>query len=265
MTTMTLDEYEEKIALMLSAYPSLRVVSTPGQAPLAWEGDLQPLLDRDRLDELLQDLDNDRTVKIDRERGVVVHDPDCLREHGQHPVSTRVLVPVSRFKIRIEDYCDGRLPRAQVLEPFIPKEERRHHLSEDGICAFSPSEHPWNPSTSSIVTDFTDHVLIWLLKQHIFSTTKDVWLGSEAPHEAPYLLSTIGPYQQCFCGSGKFFSSCHRIHVGYQLFGRPWFIFEAWWSAHNADSIRFCKVIPRRTPQQKPNLAKGKRVGSTGF
>lgn len=255
---MTRDEHQQKVALMAWAYPSLKLVSPDETTPPVWEGWLQPLHDRDHLDGLLEDLDNDRQVKIDRERRVVVHDPDCRRDHHEHRLAASIRIPATLFKIRIEDHCDGRLPTARVLEPFIPKDERRHHLKDDGICSFAPWEHPWFPETSSIVTDFTDHVLIWLLKQDIYSKMKS-WLGSETPHDAHYLLSTIKPHEHCCCGSAKSFGNCCRFAVAYSIFGKQWFHLELWLRRHDMDLRRFEPLVIRMQ-----NLRPGRRAKSVG-
>ncbi len=230
---------QEKIESMRRAYPSLRVVSSEDIGSLIWEGWLQALRSTDELDALLDDLDNDRPVDIERgDLYELRHDRECQIVHAEHRLKSKINEPIRLFRVRVEDFGDSRVPQARVLEPPIPKNERRHNIGADGICGFAPWEHPWNPDVSQIV-DFVDHsLLIWLFKQTVYSQSKH-WLGSETPHSTEFLLKTIKPTEPCYCGSGKNYADCHRAANRNALYGDARGFFEAWLSAYKSDLCRF--------------------------
>jgi SEC-C motif-containing protein len=228
----------EKIESMRRAYPSLRVVSSEDIGSLIWEGWLQAIRSTDELDALLDDLDNDRPVNIVRgELYELRHDRECQAIHAEHRLRSEIKEPIRLFRLRVEDFGDKRVPQARVLEPSIPRDERRHNFGPDGICGFAPWEHPWNPDVSQIV-DSVDHSLIWLFKQTVYSQSKH-WLGSETPHSTEFLLRTIKPAEPCYCGSGKNYADCHRAVNRNELYGDARGFFEAWLSAYKLDLGRF--------------------------
>jgi hypothetical protein len=229
---------QEKIESMRWAYPSLRVVSSEDIGSLIWEGWLQPIRSTDELDALLDDLDNDRPVDIVRgELCELRHDRECQVIHAEHRLTSEIKEPIRLFRLRVEDFGDKRVPQARVLEPPIPKDERRHNIGPDGICASAPWEHPWNPDVSQMV-DFVDHSLIWLFKQTVYSQSKH-WLGTEMPHSADFLIKTIKPTEQCYCGSGKNYADCHRVVNVRELYGNAWMFFEPWLSPYTSNLDRF--------------------------
>lgn len=229
---------KDKIESMRRAYPSLRVISAEDFGSLVWDGWLQPIRSTDDLDALLDDLDHDRPVDIVRgELYELMHNPECQVVHAKHRLTSEIKEPIRSFRIRVEDFGDRRVPYARVLEPPIPKDERRHSIGADGICAFAPWEHPWDPDVSQIV-DFVDHSLIWLFKQTVYSQSKH-WLGSEMQHRAEFLLKTIQPTQPCYCGSGKNYEDCHRAANRNEVYGDARALFEAWLSAYKSDFSRF--------------------------
>lgn len=229
---------QEKIESMRRCYPSLALISSGDTGSVVWEGWLQPIRSADQLDALLEDLDNDRPVNIVRgELYELRHDQDCRIIHGEHRLKSKIKASIRLFKVRVEDFGDKRVPRARVLEPRIPTNERRHNIGTDGICGFAPWEHPWDPDVSQIV-DFVDQSLIWLFKQTVYSQSKH-WLGSETPHDTEFLLKTIKPTEPCYCGSGRNYADCHRRANRNELYGDARGFFEAWLSAYKSDSSRF--------------------------
>jgi hypothetical protein len=229
---------KEKIDSMRRCYPSLGVIRSENTRSVIWDGWLQPMRSDDQLDALLDDFDNDRPVEIVRgELYELRHDQECRIAHGEHRLKSKIKEPIRLFKVRVEDFGDKRVPRARVLEPHIPTDERRHNIGADGICGFAPWEHPWDPDVSQIV-DFVDHSLIWLFKQTIYSQSKH-WLGSETPHDTEFLLKTIKPTEPCYCGAGKNYADCHRGANRNELYGDARAFFEAWLSAYRSDFRRF--------------------------
>jgi hypothetical protein len=186
----------------------------------------------------LDDLDNDRPVDIVRgELYEIRHDRECQVIHAEHRLRSEIEEPIRLFRVRVEDFGDTRVPQSRVLEPAIPTNERRHNIGPDGICGFAPWEHQWNPDVSQIV-DFVDHSLIWLFKQTVYSQSKH-WLGTETPHSSAFLIKTIKPTEQCYCGSGKNYAGCHRVVNRKEIYGNAWIFFEAWLSAFNSNPSRF--------------------------
>jgi hypothetical protein len=235
---MVSDLRQEKIQSLRQAYPSLHLVSSEDVGSLIWEGWLQAIRSTDELDALLYDLDNDRHIDIVRgELYELRHDRECQVVHGEHRLRSEIKEPIRLFRLRVEDFGDKRLPQAHILEPSIPRDERRHNFGPDGICGFAPWEHPWNPDISAIV-DFVDHSLIWLFKQTVYSQSKH-WLGSEIPHSTEFLLKTIKPTEPCYCGSGRNYADCHRTLNRNELYGDARMFFEAWLSAYKSDLSRF--------------------------
>ena len=245
----------DKIESMRRAYPSLRFISDENDV-LTWEGWVQPLLAINELDALLDDLEHDRDVIIDRGDACgIVHHTECKIEHGVHRLSHRITSPTRLFKIRIRDFQDGRLPRADVLEPKITENLRRHNWGSTGICAFAPWEYPWDLETSQII-EFVDHSLIWLLKWNVFAQT-DKWLGRETSHDRRFLLNTIRPSQRCYCGLGKSYENCHRRLDGYELYRENWLFVEAWLERHNRDLKHLESLSTYLRPLISRNAAKG--------
>jgi hypothetical protein len=59
------------------------------------------------------------------------------------------------------------------------------------------------------------------------------------PHSTKFLIKTIKPTEQCYCGSGKNYADCHRAVNARELYGNAWRFFEAWLSAYNSNLGRF--------------------------
>lgn len=235
---------QEKIESMRRAYPSLRVVSSEDADSLIWKGWLQPIRSTNEIDALLDDLDNDRPVDIVRgELYELRHDRECQVIHAEHRLTSKIKEPIRLFRIRVEDFGDARLPRSRVLEPPIPTDERRHNLGSDGICAFAPWEHPWDPDVSQ-TAEFVDHSLIWLFKQTVYSQSRH-WLGSETPHSTGFLIKTIQRTEQCYCGSGRNYANCHRPVNVRQLCSNAWMFFEPWLSDYSSNLHRFDSISIR--------------------
>lgn len=206
-------DVSERLAASISAmgerYPSLSLtVNTEGEHQIAtWEGWLQPVRTTKELDIILDDLHENVRVAIN-EDAEIKHDPNCRRHHKRPSLLRHVKRADRSFLVRIE-YEGGQVhPRAYLLDPEVTPATRKHIFGTNGICAYPPWKDVWHWDANT-AADFTDHVLIWLLKWNIWVETK-IWLGPEMDHEPVLLFATIGSTQQCWCRSGKSYGQCHQ-------------------------------------------------------
>lgn len=206
----TPEKLAASVAAMAARYPSLkfRTEDRDGVEWAVWEGWLQPIRTPVGLDTIVQDLDDDRPVVIDRETASITHNPGCGRSHEPHPVTGQLRRPDRPFRVRIEHDGGTAHPVGYLLDPVVTAATRCHVVGANRICAYQPTSGAWCVDTHT-VADFTDHVLIWLFKWNTWVETK-YWLGSEAPHDRWYLFATTTPTQQCWCGSGEKYADCHR-------------------------------------------------------
>lgn len=194
---------------MAERYQSLTqtMVTREGEEIAVWEGWLQPLRTQRELDFILDDLHENQPVAINQD-SELLHDHRCRRQHTRPSLRPFIKRADRCFRVRIE-YEGGRChPRAYLFDPVITLATRKHVLGQRGICAHSPWEDAWKWDTNT-VADFTDLVLIWLVKWNVWVDT-GIWLGPEKDHEPLFLFATIGPSQQCWCGSGLAYDLCHR-------------------------------------------------------
>ncbi len=198
------------VAAMAARYPTLEVrfEERDGVAVAIWEGWLQPIRTRAGLNSIVCDLDEDRSVMIDRDSGTVSHDPQCEKAHGDHRILKKIKRPDRRFLVRIEYVAGLSHPLAFLVDPVVTPATRFHIFGRNRICAYAPWTDAWKAGEHD-VADFTDHVLIWLFKWNTCVETRH-WLGSEEDHEPRHLLSTIRPDMQCWCGSGVPYGNCCR-------------------------------------------------------
>lgn len=201
-------KFASSVAAMADRYPSLefRLEKRRGIAFAVWEGWLQPIRTRTGLNSIVCDLDEDRPVMIDRDAGTIVHDPQSGKEHKAHRILKKIKRPDRRFLVRIEFAGGPAHPKAYLLDPVITLTTRYHILGRNRICAYAPWTDAWK-APDHTVADFTDHVLVWLFKWNTWVETGH-WLGSEEDHGPLYLLSTIRPNMQCWCGSGLRYEGC---------------------------------------------------------
>jgi hypothetical protein len=116
--------------------------------------------------------------------------------------------PCMPFKLEVKYGGDSAHPQAFILEPPLPRSKWKHLFGDGAICPYPPWERVWSWTHHSVV-DFMDHVLIWLIKSIVWLQAR-VWIGKERRHETEYLLATIEPRAQCWCGSGKQYQDCHQ-------------------------------------------------------
>lgn len=203
----------ERLRLSVEAmeiyYPSLsfdgRQIITGGET--SWKGWVQPLsADNKELEWILADIARDLPVQIIN--GEIRHHPTCKRTHQKVRRIEKFKRPDQAFNVKITYDGSQKHPRAYVMEPEIPKNKRKHMFGDGAVCAYPPQRNIWDWQTNS-VTDFTDHVMIWLVKWNFWSQTQ-LWLGAETSHNKFALLSSIVASDQCWCGSGTFYGDCHQ-------------------------------------------------------
>lgn len=144
-----------------------------------------------------------------RAGGVVEHRPDCVAEHCHHDWMERVKAPYVKYKLEVQ-YGGGKMhPRAYVRDPVAPLFKRRkHHFNDGALCAYPPWSGVWQWQKDT-VAHFMSHAVEWLMKWTIWMQA-GVWLGPEMGHEPSFLLREIRPDQECHCGSGNQYGSCHK-------------------------------------------------------
>lgn len=200
--------FAASISAMAERYPSLesRLEEREGISVAIWEGWLQPIRTLAGLNSIVCDLDADSPVMIDHDSGTIGHDLNCEQKHLSHPILKTIKRPDRRFLIRIEFFDGPAHPKAYLLDPVVTPATRYHIFGTNRICAYAPQTDVWRAEDHN-VADFTDHVLVWLFKWNTWVETGH-WLGSEENHEPLYLLSTIRPEMQCWCGSGQPYGEC---------------------------------------------------------
>jgi hypothetical protein len=205
-----LPSFSKEQAEMQARYPmlSFEVIDRNGTRVAAWEGWLTPVRNASEVNAILSDLDADMRVLISDDDGTVLHDPTCTLLHPEHPALVRLKRPDRSFKVRIEYAGGPGHPKAYLLDPAIISANRRHIMGERRICAYPPWQDVWKHGRDSI-TDFTDHILVWLFKWNMW-VESDHWPGSEMRHEPLFLFTEIKPEMQCWCGTGQPYAACCR-------------------------------------------------------
>lgn len=203
-------QFAASVSAMATRYPTLEVryEERDGVTVAIWEGWLQPIRTRAGLNSIVCDLDEDRAIMIDRDTGTINHDPQCERAHRDHRILKKIKRPDRRFFVRIEYVGSRSHPTAFLVDPVVTPATRFHIFGTNRICAYAPWTDAWKAGEHD-VADFTDHVLVWVFKWNTCVETGH-WLGSEEDHKPLYLLSTIRPDKQCWCGSGVPYGDCCR-------------------------------------------------------
>lgn len=197
---------DASIEAMRQFYPQFSVSGSPlGTGNCAvWKGWVQPIRDNLNLEELLDDLACDRPVEV-LPGGEVRHASNCKAKHRDHDWMEDVCDPLTRYKLEVRYSGTQKHPRGFVREPILSSP--KHMWGDNAICGYPAWENVWLWEKHTVV-DFMDHALVWLVKTTVWNQTK-VWIGSERPHDLPFLLASIRLNQQCRCGSGEPYGTCH--------------------------------------------------------
>ena len=199
---------EEKLDEIATHFPELKLLERRANGETVWEGWLKPVISRADYGALLDDLDNDREVKVYTGKVVgVQHSTECEIEHTENDIAKSIGNPFRLFRIRVTDFDDRKMPLCQMVEPEITEKTRYHTRGLDGMCLYPPWTFPWTDRSSII--DLLKHALIWLIKWDVFDRTGK-WIGSETPHTFDYLLANVRPSDSCTCFSGSEYGSCCR-------------------------------------------------------
>ena len=200
---------ETSIAEMKQFYPQFSLSGAPiGTGPVAvWKGSVQAIQTHANIVELLDDISCDRPVAI-LPGGRVEHLADCTAHHEERPWMEEIINPCVPFKLEVRYGGNSVHPQAYVVTPALPASAWRHVFGDGAICPFAPWQRVWSWTLHSVV-DYMDQVLLWIIKSIVWLQTR-TWIGTEASHEKGYLLRTIRPKDQCWCGSGSRYGSCHQ-------------------------------------------------------
>jgi hypothetical protein len=194
---------------MRAYYPAfhLRVVETDRRRQAIWTGRIQPIQTTDRLEELLDDIHNEHNFYV-LPGGEVLHHPTCTASHTNHGWAEKLTNPHAVYELEVR-YGGGREhPKVYVRDPVLPKDNRPHTFGDDSICPYAPWQQIWRWEEHTVV-DYMIHTLGWLIKWTVWTQAK-IWIGPEMSHNSNFLLRTIGPNKQCWCGSGKKYKKCHK-------------------------------------------------------
>jgi hypothetical protein len=202
---------DASIKAMADRYPALTLISDGSGASCmaVWEGWLQPIGSLRDFDLIINDLHYNRPIMIG-EDGEILHNPRCKGPHDKPSIRKHLKRPNRSFKVRIEHAGGSKHPRAFMLDPVLVRRPGDHTFGDGASCAYPAWEDVWEWQRNT-VADFTDHVLVWLMKWNVFDATNgELWLGHEMNHDSVFLAATVNPNSQCWCGSGKRYAGCHR-------------------------------------------------------
>lgn len=188
---------------------------------IAWEGRLQPLLqDPDEAVKILSDLANDREVLVVR-GGTLKHDEACRASHSvPEPLRNRNDYGVV-FQLFAHQFAPPAHPKVYALQPYLGPElfRTQGHVNGDGsLCPFFAPDGEWDGTTDTFARYLRVGVSS-LLAKHLYwqwmldATGRNEWPGVRGPHgRAEAMLESIArsASAQCWCGSGKAYSDCHR-------------------------------------------------------
>lgn len=194
---------------MRDYYPafSLSIVEKEAEKHAVWTGKVQPIRTTDSLEELLDDIHHERRYYI-LPGGEVLHHPECMASHEQHDWAKHLTNPHPVFELEVRYGGGKRHPRAYVRDTVLPEKNVPHTFGDGAICPYAPWHQAWLWEEHTVV-DFMGHILGWLIKRTVWDQI-GIWIGPEVSHDSRYLLRTIGPNKQCWCGSGEKYKKCHR-------------------------------------------------------
>lgn len=210
---------EASIERMRDYYPAFRsfIAETNQGREVRWIGKVQPIQTTDRLEELLDDIHHERLFYV-LPGGEVLHHPTCAAKHMHHGWADKLTDPHAVYELEVRYGGGKQHPRAYVLHPVIPEDKRKHIFGDGAICAYAAWQHVWSGEEHTVV-DYMGHALGWLIKWTVWDQI-GIWIGSEMDHDPRFLLRSIGPNKQCWCGSGKKYKRCHRQADEAQVLGR---------------------------------------------
>lgn len=210
---------EASIEEMRDYYPafSLKVMVTEAGDVAVWKGRVRPIQTTDGLEQLLDDIHHERPFYI-LPGGEVLHHPKCAAAHVDHKWTEKLADPHVVYELEVRYGGGRRHPRAFVRDPVLPEENRPHTFGDGAICPYAPWQHVWSWEEHTVV-DYMGHVLGWLIKWTVWSQT-ELWIGSEMSHDPRFLLRSVGPNKQCWCGSGKKYKKCCRATDENKILGR---------------------------------------------
>jgi SEC-C motif len=195
---------------MRDYYPlfSLSVTTTGIEREAIWTGRVQPIRTIEMLEELLDDIHNERPYYILPD-GEVLHHPSCTATHKQHGWTEKLINPHVVYELEVRYGGRQAHPKAYVRDPLLPEDNRPHTFNDGSICPYAPWNQVWLWEEHSVV-DYMGHTLGWLIKWTVWEQVK-TWIGPEMSHDPRFLLRTVGPNKQCWCGSGTKYKKCHRF------------------------------------------------------
>jgi hypothetical protein len=199
---------ENSARAMAVEYPGLSLVvgaGTGGEVGV-WRGVIQPVRTLAGLDQVLDDVVNERPIRV--VGGEVRHRQQCDAVHRRHAWMDRPLFWRTRFELEVR-YDGGRGdPRCWIRwPPVVTLQKPTPHVWSDGsVCPFMSSEG-WD-CDSNDVADFMGQVVVWLVKWMLWDQT-GIWIGGQHRADPGYHLSVVQPGAPCWCRSGIPYRDCH--------------------------------------------------------
>lgn len=206
-----INRFDASVRAMRDYYPAFTLeINATRTIPLAvWKGTVQPIQTAAHFYELLDDINNEKPVCVGD--SMVLHNHNCRARHTHRAWMDQVSNPYASYALRVS-YTGGQAhPRAYIVNPAIPLNDRPHMFRDGAICAYPPWRDAWLWQCDTVV-QFLDQVLIWLIKRTVWDQAR-VWIGAEMPHNTEFLSMIIKPDQQCWCGSGESFKDCHNRNL----------------------------------------------------
>lgn len=193
---------------------SIRKVGSRNVA--VWQGSVQPIQSSEQLIELLDDIHNERPVKVIAS-GKIEHDSSCIATHRKHEWFDELKDFQISYDLAVVYDGSPSHPKAFVPNLVTPPHGYRHLNRDGSICAYAFWENIWLWQRDT-VADYLGHALTWLIKWTIWCQVA-VWIGPEVRHDPSFLVSEIGRNQQCRCGSGRKYKKCH-LNADFQMASR---------------------------------------------
>lgn len=173
---------------------------------------------------ILADLDRGRDVSVEP-RGRLRHRLACQGPHQLRGSLEELTLEDQTFLVEATFYTMTEDPRGRILEPEVSRRifpSHPHFYDIDIICPVFPPDRSWAWSTH-LVTDYLNHVALWLIKSMVWRKTK-VWIGPHICYHSPdHLLRVVHRSAPCPCGRGLTYGQCCRskhITAGNQ---QPWY------------------------------------------
>ena len=180
-----------------------------------WEVLVEPIPPEREIARVYADLHRGGPVEIEP-GGRLRHNSRCHAHHQLSPQLRDAVVPDDAFRVELTYHMPPAHPAARCIDPPMSKAilpDHSHFYEPDVICPLFPPDGTWEWRKNT-AADYMMHTAIWLAKTVVWKATRvtsgeGIWLGSDVDHTLGRVLRVPGS-DQCPCGSGKRYRTCHR-------------------------------------------------------